>query len=243
MVLRRPVEPAANATSTPAALAAKAATATIPIVFTTGGDPVQLGLVVSMSRPNGNITGASQLTEEIGPKRLELAHDLVPAATVIVVLVNPGNPIAETQLGDIQAAAGTLGLNLHVLRASDEREIGDAFAAAIRLRAGVLLIVPTYSSIPGMNSRRTNAPPPAAYPLPISRVHRGGRPDELWRRCSRLLSRSGRLYRPHSQRRKARGSAVQQTTKVELIINLKTAKTLGLTIPQSLLVRANEVTQ
>ena len=111
--------------NTPGVLAAKAATTTIPIVFTTGGDPVELGFVASLNRPGGNITGVTQLNVELGPKRLELMHELVPTATIIAVLVNPTYPSAETQSRDMQAAARTLGLQLHVLRASTERDIDD----------------------------------------------------------------------------------------------------------------------
>jgi ABC-type uncharacterized transport system substrate-binding protein len=124
------------------ALAAKTATATIPIVFLTGADPVQAGLVASLSRPGGNLTGVTSLGVELGPKRLELLHELVPAATTIAILVNPANRSAEIQVRDIQAAARTLGLELHILRASTEREIDAAFAALTRLQAGALVISP-----------------------------------------------------------------------------------------------------
>jgi ABC-type uncharacterized transport system substrate-binding protein len=124
------------------ALAAKTATATIPIVFLTGVDPVQAGLVASLSRPGGNLTGVTSLGVELGPKRLELLHELVPTATTIAILVNPANRSAEIQVRDIQAAARTLGLELHILQASTEREIDAAFAALTRLRAGALVISP-----------------------------------------------------------------------------------------------------
>ena len=116
-------------------LAAKAATTTIPIVFTTAGDPVQIGLVASLSRPGGNVTGVTQLNVEVAPKRLELLHELVPTATVIALLVNPTNPNAETQSRDLQAAARTLGLQLHVLHASTERDFDTVFATLVQLRA------------------------------------------------------------------------------------------------------------
>ena len=141
------------ATSTPAALTAKAATTTIPIVFTTSSDPVRLGLVASLSRPGGNVTGATQLNVEVGPKRLELVRELVPAATVIALLVNPTNPVAETLARDLQAAARTLGLQLHILNASTERDIDDGLRklgqAASRRARGRLLM---HSSIAGANS-------------------------------------------------------------------------------------------
>ena len=129
------------ATSTPAALAAKAATTTIPIVFETGADPVQLGLVASLNRPGGNVTGVTQTNEEVAPKRLELLHELVPTASVMALLVNPADPaLAETTTKEVQAAARTLGLELHVLNASTERDFDAVFAKLIQLRAGGLVI-------------------------------------------------------------------------------------------------------
>src|SRR5882757_1630687 len=128
------------ATSTPANVIAMKATAVIPIVFTTASDPVQLGLVASLSRPGGNVTGATQLNVEVGPKRLELAHELAPTATLVALLVNPNNPSAETLTKNIQGAALDLGLQLHVLRASTESEIEDAFTDFLQRRASVLVI-------------------------------------------------------------------------------------------------------
>ena len=127
-------------TNTPGVAATKAATTTIPIVFTTSGDPVELGFVAALNRPGGNITGVTQLNVEIGPKRLELMHELVPTATTIGVLLNPIYPSAETESRDMQAAARTLGLQVHVLRASNEREIDDAFATLVQLRIGTFVI-------------------------------------------------------------------------------------------------------
>jgi len=126
--------------NTPGAMAVKAATMTIPIVFTTAADPVKIGLVASLSRPGGNITGVTQLHVEVASKRLELAHELVPAATVIAVLVNPTTPDTETLVRDLQAAARTLGLQLHVLHASTERDFDTVFATLVQLRAGALVI-------------------------------------------------------------------------------------------------------
>jgi len=122
--------------NTPGVLAVKAAITTIPIVFTTASDPVQVGLVASMSRPGGNVTGVTQLNVEVMPKLLELAHELVSTATSIAVLVNPTNPNTETQLRDLQAAARILGVQLHVLSASTERDLDTAFATLVQLRAG-----------------------------------------------------------------------------------------------------------
>ena len=131
------------ATTTPAALAAKLATTTIPIVFETGGDPIQLGLVASMSSPGGNVTGVTQLNVMVGPKRLQLLHELVPTASVIALLVDPTEAtLAETATKEVQAAARTLGLELHVLNASTERDFDAVFAKLIQLRAGGLVIGP-----------------------------------------------------------------------------------------------------
>jgi putative tryptophan/tyrosine transport system substrate-binding protein len=127
--------------STPAALAAKAATTTIPIIFYVGGDPVELGLVASLNRPGGNLTGVTTLASEVGPKRLELLHELLPTATIIAALVNPTSPdLAERFSRDLQAAARTFGLQLHILQASTEGEVDTVFATAMQLRAGGLVV-------------------------------------------------------------------------------------------------------
>src|SRR5262245_5067538 len=126
--------------STPAALAAKAATSTVPIVFTTGGDPIKLGLVASLNRPGGNVTGSTQLSVEVGPKRLELARELFPGATTVALLVNPANPLTATVSKDLQAVADTLGMRLQVLNASTESDFEAAFATAAQLRAAALVI-------------------------------------------------------------------------------------------------------
>ena len=128
--------------NTPAALPAKAATTTIPIVFVTAADPVKAGLVASLNRPGGNLTGVSILNVELGPKRLELLHELVPSATVVALLINPTHPAAETFSRDLQAAGRTRGLQLHVLHASTETDFDMAFAALLQLRAGGLVIGP-----------------------------------------------------------------------------------------------------
>jgi putative ABC transport system substrate-binding protein len=126
--------------NTPGNLVAKAATTTIPIVFTIASDPVQIGLVASLARPGGNVTGATQLGVELVPKQLELAHELVPTATVIAALVTPNNPNAETLSRDLQAAARILGVQLHVLHASTERDFDTVFATLVQLRTGALVI-------------------------------------------------------------------------------------------------------
>jgi putative tryptophan/tyrosine transport system substrate-binding protein len=139
-LVRRQVAVIAAPGSAPAAVAAKAATTTVPIIFQIGGDPVALGLIASLNRPGGNLTGVTSLGIELGPKKLELLHELVPAASVIGLLVDPTNPNIETQLNVHQAAARSLGLELHVLRVSAERDLEAAFATLIRLRVNALVI-------------------------------------------------------------------------------------------------------
>jgi putative ABC transport system substrate-binding protein len=231
------------ATSTPAARAAKAATATLPIVFNVGVDPVEAGLVASLNRPGGNLTGVSNLNVELGPKQLELLHALVPAATGIALLVNPTSPgFAEPLLRRLQAAADTLGLQLHVLRASSERDFPDAFATVIRLRAGALMI----GSDPFLNSRSEQLATLALrhavptmhqfreFPAAGGLMGYGGSITVSYRT---LGVYTGRILKGD----KPADLPVQQITKVELIINLKTAEALGLAIPTALLLRADEV--
>jgi putative tryptophan/tyrosine transport system substrate-binding protein len=224
------------------ALAAKTATATIPIVFLTGADPVQAGLVASLSRPGGNLTGVTSLGVELGPKRLELLHELVPAATTIAILVNPANRSAEIQVRDMQAAARTLGLELHILQASTEREIDAAFAALTRLRAGALVISPEAF----FNSRSEQlAALTVRHAVPAIYTYRefaaagglmsyGGSITDSYRQAGIYVGRILKGEKPADL-------PVQQSTKVELIINMKTAKALGLTVPFALLGRADEV--
>ncbi|HMA72466.1 MAG TPA: ABC transporter substrate-binding protein, partial [Xanthobacteraceae bacterium] len=140
-LVRREVTVIFTGGSTPATLTAKAATATIPIVFYIGGDPVELGFVASLSRPGGNLTGIMSLNAELGPKRLELLHELLPTATSIALLINPTSPaLSDPQSRDLQMAAGKLGLQLHVLHASTEREIETAFATLVQAQASGLVI-------------------------------------------------------------------------------------------------------
>jgi putative ABC transport system substrate-binding protein len=231
------------ATTTPAALAAKAATTTIPIVFETGGDPIQIGLVASLNRPGGNATGVSQLNTEVMPKRLELLHELLSTATAIALLVNPTNPaLAEVVLRASRAAIQTLGLDLHVLNASAESDFDAVFANVIQLRAGGLVIgadaffTSRQEQLAALALRHAV---PAVYEY-REFVAAGG-----------LLSYGGSL--PDSYRlagvysgRILKGEKpgelpVQQVTKVEMFLNLKTAKALGITVPLPLLGRADEV--
>jgi ABC-type uncharacterized transport system substrate-binding protein len=229
--------------NSPGNLAAKAATTTIPIVFTTAGDPVQLGFVASLSQPGGNMTGVTQLSVEVGPKRLELAHELVPAATMIGLLVNPANPtLAEPITRNLQEASRTLGLKLHVLHASTEREIEMAFATLLQLRAGALVI----GSDPFLNIQSEQLAALALrQALPAIFQYRqfaaagglasyGGSIADAYRTAGVY---TGRILKGE----KPADLPVQQSTKVELIINLKTAKALGLTVSLPLLGRADEV--
>jgi putative ABC transport system substrate-binding protein len=230
--------------NTPGNLAAKTATTTIPIVFTTANDPVQIGLVASLSRPGGNVTGATQFGVEVAAKQLEFAHEMVPAATVIAALVNPNNPYTESLLRDLQAAARILGVQLHILRASAERDFDAAFATFVQLRAGAL-VLGTYD--PFLASRSEQL---AALTLRHS-VPAIGSSDRPFVAAGGLMSYGGsnpdmyRIAGVYTGRilkgEKPSDLPVQQTTKVELIINLKTAKALGFTVPLTLLGRADEV--
>jgi putative ABC transport system substrate-binding protein len=231
------------ATSTPAALAAKKATRTIPIVFTTTGDPVQLELVTSINRPGGNVTGVTQTNLEILPKRLQLLHEFVPAARVVALLVNPANPnLAEANTKELSAAARALGLEFHVLNASTEHDFDRAFAKLIQLRAGGLVIGgdPFFSGrIEQLAALALRHAVPTIYQ---SRdfVMAGGLLSygADFRDTFRLAGNyTGRVLKGD----KPAELPVQQSTKVELYINLKTAKTLGLTTPNTLIGRADEV--
>jgi putative ABC transport system substrate-binding protein len=231
------------ATSTPAALAAKAATTTIPIVFETGADPVKLGLVPSLNRPSGNVTGVTQANTETTPKRLELLHELLPTARVMALLVNPADPaLAEPTTKDVQAAARTLGLELHVLNASSERDFDTVFAKLIQLRASGLVI----GVDPLFTSRSEQLAALAVrHAVPTTYQHRefaaaggllsyGSDIADAYRLVGNY---TGRILKGD----KPADLPVQQATKVELYINLNTAKALGITFPLSLLGRADEV--
>ena len=224
-------------------MAAKAATTTIPIVFATGYDPVAAGLVASLARPGGNLTGVTSLTAEVGPKRVELLHELVPTATSIALLVNPAaGLLRETILTDLQAAARKLGLKFHVLHASTVRDFDAVFATLAQLRAGGLVI----GSDPFFNSQSEQlATLSIRHAVPAIYQYRefaaagglmsyGGSLTEMYRQVGVHTSRILKGERPADL-------PVKQSTKVELIINLKTAKALGLTVPLPLLGRADEV--
>jgi putative ABC transport system substrate-binding protein len=223
-------------------LAARAATTTIPIVFSIGGDPVRLGLVTSLNRPGGNLTGITNLNTEVLPKRLELLHELTSAATSVAALVNPTSPAAETQSRDLQAAAAALGLQLHVLHASSEREFDAVFATLARLRAGGLVIagdglfVDRSEQLGALALRHAT---PAIFQFREFAAAGGlmsyGRLDTDGSRLVGVYA--GRILKGE----KPADLPVQQSTKIELIINLKTATALGLAVPPALLARADEV--
>ena len=240
---RRQVTVIAAPGSTPATLAAKAATAVIPIVFEIAADPVQLELVASLARPGGNITGVTSLNAEVGPKRLELLHELVPTATVIGLLVNPTNPnLAEPTTKNLQAAAGTLGLQVHVLHASSDAEVDAVFATLLRLRAGALVIGadPFFSSrLEQLAALTVRHAVPTVYQTREftaagGLMSYGASFTDTFRAVGIY---TGRILRGD----KPADLPVQQTTKVELFLNLKTAKALGLEVPRTLIARADEV--
>jgi putative ABC transport system substrate-binding protein len=231
------------ATSAPAALAAKAASTTIPIVFETGDDPVRLGLVVSLNRPGGNVTGVTQINVEIAPKRLELLHELVPTASVMALLVNPADPaIAEPTTKELQAAAHALGLELHVLNASSERDFDAVFVNLIQLRAGGLVISPgalfssrveqlaalaLHHAVPAISQYRE-------FAVAGGLLSYGSDFTESYYLTGIYTGRILKGENPANL-------PVQQATKIELIINLKTAKALGITVPLPVSGRADAV--
>jgi putative ABC transport system substrate-binding protein len=230
------------ATSTPVALAAQAATATIPIAFSVGADPVKVGLVASLSRPAGNLTGVTRSNVELGPKRLELLHECVPGASEIAVLVNPNNPNTETLKHDLETAAHKLGLRIHVLEAAAGNELDTVFEGLAPLKIGGMMIGndPLFNGLSGQLAELTvHHSMPAIY-----QYHRfaeaggllsyGASNTDSHRQLGRYVARILGGARPADL-------PVEQSTKIELIVNLRTAGTLGLVVPQSLLARADEV--
>jgi putative ABC transport system substrate-binding protein len=241
--VHRPVAVIVAAGTTPGALAAKLATATIPIVFEVGADPINSGLVASLNRPGGNLTGIFDLATPLTSKRLELLHELVPSVSVIAFLVNPSNaPYTENEMTEVRDAARSLGLQLHILNASTSGEIDAAFATLAQVRVGAILIsaesffasrreqiiaLAARHAVPTIHNQRewTTAGGLASYGynnsdnyrqigIYVGRILKGDKPEDL---------------------------PVIQPTKYELVINLRTAKALGLEIPPQLLARANDV--
>jgi len=225
------------------ALAAKAATTMIPIVFETGVDPVVAGLVPSLSRPGGNVTGVTSLNVEVNPKRLELLRELVPNVKAVALLVNPANPsLTEPLLPQMQAAARTLGLELHIVQASAEADFDRAFARLVQLGAGGL-VIPSDATL--LSRIAQVAELALRYRIPTIFYTRefttagglasyGGDVTESHRLAGQYAARVLRGEKPGDL-------PVQQVTRVELIINLKTAKALGLEVPRQLIARADEV--
>jgi putative tryptophan/tyrosine transport system substrate-binding protein len=240
-LVRRPVT--VIVANTPAWQFAKNATTTIPIVFATSSDPVQAGLVQSLSRPGGNVTGVTTLTLEVGPKRLELLHELVPMATTLALLINPTSPVlADTELRNVEATARALGVQLHVLHASTEHDFDAVFGTLVQSRAGGLVIGPDVF----FNTQQEQlAALSLRYAVPAIYQYRefvaaggmmsyGGGLTDAYRIAGIYTGRILKGEKPADLR-------VQQATKVELILNLKTATALGLTVPPALLARADEV--
>jgi putative ABC transport system substrate-binding protein len=226
----------------PPALAAKNATSTIPVIFADVSDPVATGLVSNLARPGGNLTGISIMTGELMPKRLEVLAELIPQARVIALLANPNHPNAERMIGDMQKAANTKGVQLHVLRAGSESAIDAAFPLLAQLRADALVV----GADPFFHDQReqlvalaTRDAVPAIY---VSRefaavgglISYGTSLADAYRQAGAYVGRVLAGAKPADL-------PVRQPTKFELVINLKTAKALGLTVPPSILARADEV--
>jgi putative tryptophan/tyrosine transport system substrate-binding protein len=241
-LVHRQVSVIAATGDTVAALAAKGATTTTSIVFVIGSDPVKEGLVASFNRPGGNITGVSVISSALVSKQFELLHELVPQATVVGVLLNPSNPNANFELSDLQSAARSMGLQLVVARADTESGIESAFASLVQQQAAALLVEPdaffldrreqlvalaAHQAIPTIYSRRE---PPAIGGL----MSYGTNFADVYRQAGVYVGRILNGTKPADL-------PVMQPTKFELVINLKTAKTLGLTVPDRLLAIVDEV--
>jgi ABC-type uncharacterized transport system substrate-binding protein len=242
-LVRRGVTVIAALGGSPSAVAAKAATATIPIVFISGADPVERGLVVSLNQPGANATGVTNLNIELGPKRMELLKEVVPTATTMAVLLNRTSPeVGETILREARSAARRLGVHLHVLYASTDDDLDAAFETMARMRSGALLIGadPFFVSRSERLASRT-----VQHALPAITQFRAFASSGGLLSYGASLREAYRLAGAYTGRvlkgEKPADLPVQQATMIELIINLKTAKALGLYIPPTLLARADEV--
>jgi putative ABC transport system substrate-binding protein len=226
----------------PAALAAKAATSTIPVVFSAVADPVQLGLVASLNRPGGNLTGMSNLASELWAKNVQLLKELVPGAAIVGYLINPSSPNSESYLKGAAAGSSTTGIDVRVVKASTEAELDDAFASLVKSGAGGLVV----PNEPFFDSRRDLIVALAAksamptiytireYPLAGGLISYGPSLQDAYRKAAVYLGRILKGAKPSDL-------PVQQPTKFEMVINLKAAKALNLSIPPTLLARADEV--
>jgi putative ABC transport system substrate-binding protein len=229
---------------TPPTVAAKQATPTIPIVFAVAGDPIGSGLVASLARPGGNVTGLTDIAPEMAGKRLELLREAAPGVTRIAVLLNPGNPSARPQAKDTEAAARTLGMSILSIEVKDMEQLDSAFAAAFRERAGAVVVL----SDPSLFSRRSqiaelakkNRLPPMAWTPEFVEsgclMAYGANVVEMHRRAATYVDKILKGAKPA-------GLPVEQPNQFELVINIRTAKALGLTLPTSLLRRADQVIQ
>jgi putative ABC transport system substrate-binding protein len=226
----------------PAALAAKSVTTTVPIVFEMGADPVAIGLVSSLSRPEGNLTGISSLNVEVTPKRLEIIHELIPTAANIAILVNPTSPTTESQLRSLEGPARAFGLNLHILRASTEPDFEGVFEAISRLKPdGLVVASDTFFAT---HSERMAA---LAVRHKLPAIHQ----SRDFAFAGGLMSYGGSFVDSHRRAgvytgrilkgEKLADLPIQQVTKLELVLNLSTAKTIGLSFPLSLTIRADHI--
>jgi putative ABC transport system substrate-binding protein len=230
------------ASDLPSAFAAKAATTTIPIVFSTGADPVKVGLVDNLSRPKGNLTGISIFASILGPKRVELSHQLLPTANTIGLLANPGNVNIKTDEPEIRAAADRLKHHLELLTASTESELEAAFATMVEHRVGSVIVTPDpflISRSEQLVALAARHAMPAIYPL--KRFADIGGLMSYGSGVLDLNQQAGIYVGKILKGAKPADLPIQQSTKVELVVNLKTAKALGLKIPDLLLAQADEV--